>query len=168
MTALRRVLTDDLLATFHERAPRYDEENAFFAEDLDDLREVGYLRAAVPEELGGLGLTIQEVLAEQRRLAYWTPATALALNMHLYWTGSAADAHRRGDATFDWLLREGRVIAAGHGERGNDAVIDDSTTKAVPVDGGYRFTGRKVFTSLSPAWSRTRTRTRARVRRTPR
>ncbi|WP_288050434.1 AMP-binding protein, partial [Nocardia sp.] len=59
------------------------------------------------------------------------------------------------DTSLDWLAREvaaGKVIAAGHGERGNDLAIDDSTTGAVPVEGGYLVNGHKIFTSLSPAW----------------
>ena len=36
------VLSDDLLKTLHSRAAGYDRENAFFAEDLADLREAGY------------------------------------------------------------------------------------------------------------------------------
>lgn len=152
---LRTLLTDDLLKTLNERAAGYDRDNRFFAEDLADLREIGYLRIAVPEELGGLGFSLAEVVAEQRRLAYWAPATALGINMHLYWTGPAADAFHRGDRSVDWLSRavaDGKVIAAGHGEPGNDVAIDDSLTKAVRVDGGYRITGHKIFTSLSPAW----------------
>jgi len=38
-------------------------------------------------------------------------------------------------------------------EPGNDAVLFDSSTTAEPDgDGGYRFTGTKVSTSLAPAW----------------
>jgi len=33
-------------------------------------------------------------------------------------------------------------------------VLFDSLTTAAPVDGGYSFTGTKIFTSLSPAWTR--------------
>lgn len=148
-------LSDDLLKTFHERAAEYDRENSFFAPDLEDLRTAGYLKAAVPTELGGHGLSLEETLLEQRRLAYWAPATALGINMHLYWVGAAADAHHRGDRRHDWLLRDvvdGKVLAAGHGEPGNDVSIDDSLTVATRVDGGYQFSGHKVFTSLSPVW----------------
>lgn len=148
-------LTDELLVRVHARAADYDRDNRFFAEDLEDLRDAGHLRGPVPVELGGLGLTLAEVAHAQRRLAYWAPSTALALSMHLYWVGSAADRHRAGDRSLDWLLEEvaaGKVIAAGHGEPGNDTAIDDARTVAVPVEGGYRITGHKIFTSLAPAW----------------
>ena len=37
------------------------------------------------------GCSLAEVVREQRRLGSYAPATALAINMHLYWTGVAAD-----------------------------------------------------------------------------
>ena len=47
----------------------------------------------------------------------------------------------------------GKVFAAGHGEPGNDLGLAHSFVKATPLAGGsYRFDGRKIFTSLSPAW----------------
>ena len=56
------LLTDDLLARFAERAPRYDRENTFFTEDFDELRDAGYLTLAVPTELGGRGLSLADVM----------------------------------------------------------------------------------------------------------
>jgi len=154
--ARQSLLTDQLLAGFEARARRYDEQNVFFADDFRELREAGYLRLAVPEELGGFGLTLAEAVREQRRLAYHAAPTALAINMHLYWTGVAADLWRAGDTSLTWLLKEaarGQVFAAGHAESGNDIPVLLSTTKAERVDGGYRFTGRKSFGSLSPVWT---------------
>src|SRR5262245_49579106 len=109
-------LTDDVIARCGQRAATYDRENRFFAEDFEELRAAGYLVLAVPKELGGRGMSLAEVCREQRRLAYRAPATALATNMHLYWTGVAAELRRRGDASLEWLLREaaaGEVFAAG-------------------------------------------------------
>ena len=149
-------LTDDMLERFAERAPQYDSENRFFTEDFEELRASGYLLLAVPTELGGRGLSLAEVVRQQRRLAYYAAPTALAVNMHLYWTGVAADLLRAGDTSLTWLLKEaaqGEVFAAGHAESGNDIPVLLSTTKAERVEGGYRFTGRKSFGSLSPVWT---------------
>jgi len=154
---VRSVLTDDMLARFASRAAAYDRENRFFAEDFEELRASKYLLLPLPAEFGGAGLTLAEVCREQRRLAYHAPATALAVNMHLYWIGVAADLWRRGDASLEWLLREaaaGEIFAAGHAEGGNDIPLLLSTTKAERVDGGYKFTGRKHFGSLTPVWTR--------------
>jgi alkylation response protein AidB-like acyl-CoA dehydrogenase len=150
------LLTADLLARFDERTPVYDREHRFLTEDFEELRARGYLNAAVPVELGGAGLRFAEIQELQRRLAYVAPATALAVNMHFYWTGVAADLWRAGDASCEWILREstnGAVFAAGHGEAGNDIPVLLSSSAAERVDGGWEITGHKIFGSLSPVWT---------------
>jgi alkylation response protein AidB-like acyl-CoA dehydrogenase len=149
-------LTDEMLARFSTRAATYDRDNTFFTDDFEELRQSGYLRLAIPAEFGEAGLRLSEVVREQRRLSYHAAPTALAINMHLYWTGVAADLFRAGDTSQTWLLEEaarGEVFAAGHAESGNDIPVLLSTTKAERVEGGYRFTGRKAFGSLSPVWT---------------
>src|SRR5437762_14192292 len=79
-------LTDALIAQCGERAATYDRENRFFSEDFEALKAADYLKLAVPADLGGQGMSLLEVCHEQQRLAYRAPATALAINMHLYWT----------------------------------------------------------------------------------
>jgi alkylation response protein AidB-like acyl-CoA dehydrogenase len=151
------ILPDELLRRFAERCAGYDRENRFFHEDFDDLRNAGYLTMPVPKELGGAGLTLAEVCREQRRLGYYAPATALGVNMHLYWVGLVSDLWHQGDRSLEWLLREaieGEVFNAGHSERGNDLPVLLSTSKAERVDGGFRFTGHKMFGSLMPVWTR--------------
>jgi alkylation response protein AidB-like acyl-CoA dehydrogenase len=157
MQATTQILSDKLLHQFAERAGTYDRENRFFHEDFEDLRDAGYLTMPVPKELGGAGLTLAEVSREQRRLGYYAPATALGINMHVYWVGVAADLWRQGDRSLEWMLKEamaGEVFNAGHSERGNDLPVLLSTSKAERVDGGFRFSGHKMFGSLMPVWTR--------------
>src|SRR5579859_6125991 len=47
----QRVLSDELLQSFGQRAPTYDRENRFFTEDFEDLRLAAYLELAIPPEL---------------------------------------------------------------------------------------------------------------------
>ncbi|HEY8257713.1 MAG TPA: acyl-CoA dehydrogenase family protein [Gemmatimonadales bacterium] len=155
-TTSRQPLTEEMLLRFEQRAPIYDRDNRFFTEDYEELKASGYLTMGVPKELGGQGLTLAEVCREQRRLGSYAPADALAVNMHVYWTGLAADLWRQGDRSLEWLLRaaaNGEIFAAGHAESGNDLPVFLSTTKAERVDGGYRFYGRKHFGSLTPVWT---------------
>lgn len=150
-------LDDALIDRCGDRAATYDRENRFFTDDFEELRASGYLKMAIPADLGGGGMSLAEVIKEERRLAYRAPATALATNMHVYWTGVAADLRRMGDPSLEWLLKEaasGEVFAAGHGEPGNDLPLFLSTTRAERVEGGYRLYGRKMFGSLSPVWTR--------------
>ncbi len=152
-----RILPTEMLERFAQRAAVYDRENRFFTEDFEELRKSGYLTVNVPRELGGGGLNLPETCRQQRRLAWYAPATALGVNMHVYWIGVAADLWRAGDKSLEWMLREaiaGEVFAAGHSERGNDLPVLLSTTKAEKVSGGFRFTGHKMFGSLMPVWTR--------------
>lgn len=148
--------TDEMLARFAQRAPQYDQENRFFQEDFDELKAAGYFRAALPPEFGGPGLSLAEIGKLQRRLAYHAAPTALAVNMHFYWTGVFADLWRAGDTSVKTYLSEaadGEIFAAGHAESGNDIPVLLSTTRAERVNGGYKFTGKKSFGSLGPAWT---------------
>jgi alkylation response protein AidB-like acyl-CoA dehydrogenase len=140
-------LTPDLLARIRKRAPGYDRDNAFFAEDLDELRAAGYL---APRSL-------LDTARDQRLLAAHAPATALGINMHHVWAGVARVLHDRGDSSLDGVLRDaeaGELFAFGNSEPGNDLVLWDSLTRVDTVDGGFAFTGTKIFTSLAPAWTR--------------
>jgi alkylation response protein AidB-like acyl-CoA dehydrogenase len=149
------VLTPDLLARVRERAPGYDAANGFFFEDLAELREAGYLR---PRSLSAAS-------ADQRLLAAHAPATALGLTMHLVWMGVARDLVAAGDDSLQWVLDDcaaGELFAFAISEAGNDRVMTDSVTRAERVEpgertdgrGGWVVTGTKIFTSLSPAWTR--------------
>jgi len=156
-SAAPALLEAALLGRIRSRAAGHDAANTFPADDVAELAEAGYLRALVPARFGGLGLSLAQLAAEQTRLAAHAPATALAVNMHLVWTGVAKVMHERGDDALDFLLTEatqGQIFGFGVSEPGNDLVLFGSSTRAEPQPGGgYRFTGTKVFTSLSPVWT---------------
>lgn len=151
-----QLLDSALLERIGARAAQYDQGNSFFHEDLAELKAAGYLKAFVPEVLGGAGLNLQQYVHQHSELAARAPATALAINMHHYWVATAARLWADGDHSLEWVLREaaqGKIFAAGHGEPGSDAGLADSRVKATPLgNGGYRFEGHKVLTSLSPVW----------------
>lgn len=141
------------------RAANRDVRSTFSKADFDILRNCGYPIQAVPEELGGLGFPMSQVGCQQRRLAYWAPAAALALHSHLYWTGLAADLGQAGDPSLEWLLREaadGEVIAATHvdADDASDPSVVYRDLHAHPVDGGYCFTGHTGLGSPVAAWTR--------------
>ncbi|WP_076465341.1 acyl-CoA dehydrogenase family protein [Actinomyces mediterranea] len=151
-------LSDDLLARIHERAAAHDLDNTFPDEDLANLRDSGYLTAFVPKEYGGAGLTLEEIAAEQTRLAKAAPGTALGINMHQIIVGLGRHLVRNGNPRGEVILRDataGELYGFGISEPGNDLVLFGSITTAEPDgEGGYSFTGTKVFTSLAPAWTR--------------
>ena len=154
----RTVLSDELIERIRSRAADVDARNVFPEEDLADLRAAGYLGALVPEDRGGLGLSLADVSLLQQRLAEAAPATALAINMHLVWTGVAKVMQDRGIDDLRFVQEDaagGEVFAFGISEAGNDLVLFGSDTEAAPLpDGAYAFTGTKIFTSLGPVWTR--------------
>jgi len=151
-------LPDDLLERIRERAATHDRENTFPQQDLDELKDAGYLSILVPAELGGAGLGLEQAALLQQRLATASPATALAINMHLVWTGVAKVFSDRGVPGLEFVQRgavAGDVFAFGISEGGNDLVLFGSDTDAAPQPGGgYAFTGTKIFTSLAPVWTK--------------
>ena len=153
----REILTDEMLESFRARAAVHDRENTFPDDDLADLKAAGYLAILVPRELGGAGLGLAEASLLQQRLAGAAPATALAINMHLVWTGVAKVLADRGSDALRFVQEgaaAGEVFAFGISEAGNDLVLFGSGTDASPLpDGGYAFTGTKIFTSLAPVWT---------------
>src|SRR5262245_7841389 len=152
-----RSLSQETLLRFRERAARHDVDGRYAVEDLADLRAAGWFTAALPVDLGGLGLTLDQLAVEQRRMARYSPATALSTCMHHYWVGLAADLRRLGLPGADLIagyVGDGDILASGHAEVGNDIPLALSTTHANRVQGGWRITGRKMFGSLGPHWDR--------------
>lgn len=129
------------------RAPGYDNNNEFFTDDFVDLSTLGYL---APRPLS-------QLVADQRTLARYAPATALGVGMHLTWVGVANTLAASGDDSLQWVLEEakrGEVFSFGVSEAGNDRVLTDSVTAVTKTPEGYAYTGTKIFTSLSPVWTR--------------
>jgi alkylation response protein AidB-like acyl-CoA dehydrogenase len=151
------ILPDELLERFRERAAVHDRENTFPDDDLAELKAAGYPSILVPEALGGAGLGLAEASVLQQRLAGAAPATALAVNMHLVWTGVAKVLADRGVDALRFVQEgavAGEIFAFGISEAGNDLVLFGSDTDAAPgADGSYTFTGTKIFTSLAPVWT---------------
>ncbi len=151
-------LDSDLLAHIHERAADADAANTYPEKDLEELHGAGYLSAFVPTEFGGAGLSLTEIAAEQTALAKAAPGTALGINMHQIIVGLGRYLVANGNARGEQILRDavaGEVFGFGISEPGNDLVLFGSTTRAIATaDGGYSFEGTKIFTSLSPVWTR--------------
>ncbi len=130
-------------------ADRHDVEGSFVAEGIAAAKELGYLAAPVPTDLGGSGALTADIAAAQRILARACGSTALACSMHMHVVLAAAWRWRRGDHIVEPMLRkvadDGLVVASTGG-----ADWTRPTSVATPVDGGWRVNGRKTFASLAP------------------
>ena len=142
-------LADGLAAEFAERAGEHDRDGSFPFENYERMAEAGYLGLTVPEELGGMGANLRELLMAQEHLAGGCGSTALAVNMHVSPIGQLASLWRAsGDPKLESFLREaatGKIVYASMTAERGHSVLMKSNTVAEPVEGGYRVTGEKIF-----------------------
>jgi alkylation response protein AidB-like acyl-CoA dehydrogenase len=138
---------------FAKRADETTDEDKFVAENYALLKSSGLVEAGVPAELGGGGADVDELAAMLRTLAYHCGSTALAFSMHTHqvavpawrWTHQKAVA-----PVLEPLLKRivnEHIILLSSG--GSDWI--GGSGKAEKVDGGYRITARKIFSSGAPA-----------------
>jgi alkylation response protein AidB-like acyl-CoA dehydrogenase len=142
-------LAAELGARIAPLAAEHDRDGSFVAEHYAALRESGYTRLIVPEELGGLGASLRQTCYAQAELARYCGSTALAVNMHLYVVTTNVYRWKHGAPGADALLKrvanDGLILMTSGG---SDSLWPTAT--AVKVEGGYRVTGRKAFCSQAP------------------
>ena len=147
------------------RADRYDREAAFPYENYDDLRDAGFLALCIPESHGGLSADFVTYALVSEELARHCGSTALTFNMHtatMLLIGQIADDlsmsvdertthERRRIDVWREVVENGTIHAQPFSEGRAPGETEGFATQAVPVDGGYRVSGRKIFASLSEA-----------------
>jgi alkylation response protein AidB-like acyl-CoA dehydrogenase len=130
-----------------------DESDNFVADNYAALKTSGLVEAAVPAELGGGGANIYELAEMLRTLAQHCSSTALAFAMHthLVTVPSWRWSHQKVAAVEPLLKRIAaeKIFLSTSG--GSDWVA--GAGKAERVEGGYKITARKVFSSGAPAGS---------------
>lgn len=136
---------------FAKRTVEMDETDTFVAENYAALKSAGLVEAGVPAELGGGGHSVDELAAMLRELAHHCSSTALAFSMH---------THQVAIPAWRWVNQKAlpvepllkriaaeRIIILSSG--GSDWIAGSG--KAEKVDGGYKITARKIFSSGAPA-----------------
>ena len=141
----------ELGPVFAERAESATDEDQFVADNFASLKAAGLVEAGVPAELGGGGATVDELAEMLRIIGYHCGSTALAFSMHTHQVAIPAWRWRvQKVSALEPLLKRvaaERLILLSSG--GSDWI--GGSGKAEKVDGGYRITARKVFSSGSPA-----------------
>lgn len=131
-----------------ERAAQHDRSGDFVAENYVDLKRAGLLSAAIPADLGGGGATHTEICSMLRELGRHCGSTSLALSMHTHLVAAAVWRHLHGMPA-EALLRNvaaKNLVLVSTGA--SDWLQSNGTLER--VDGGYRFSGVKIFGSGSP------------------
>jgi indole-3-acetate monooxygenase len=143
-------VASELGAIFARRATEATDEDAFVAGNFALLKEHGLVEAGVPTELGGGGASIDELAAMLRTVGYHCGSTGLAFSMHTHQVAIPAWrwTHQKVAAVEPLLRRIGkeRIFLLSSG--GSDWI--GGSGKAEKVEGGYRITARKIFSSGAP------------------
>ncbi|OXS52611.1 acyl-CoA dehydrogenase [Cohnella sp. CIP 111063] len=156
----RAAWAEQLAARFAERAERHDREGSFPFENFAELREAGYLKITVPQQYGGDELSLYDLVQLQERLAYGDGSTALAVGWHVGQTLHFRMSGKWPQPLFADLcrsiVRDGTMINtfASEAASGSPSRGGRPETTAVRADGGWRITGRKTFSTLSPILDR--------------
>ncbi|MBR0650557.1 acyl-CoA dehydrogenase [Roseomonas terrae] len=130
-------------------AARHDEEDSFVEEGFRALKAAGFFKALVPAELGGLGADYRDICNAIRRIGMQCGSTALAFSMHTHLVAVPAWRWRHEKAPVEGLLKRVAaedlvLISSG----GSDWL--PSNGRAEKVEGGFRVTAKKVFSSGCP------------------
>lgn len=151
-------------ARFAPRAGALDRDAVFPTENYRDLHDAGLLAVCVPTAEGGLGADFKTYMLAAAEIGRFCGATALTWNMHVcscLWTGALADdlemtpedqaTHgRRRRLHYRRIVEDGAIYSQPFSEGGAAAAgVVPFSTKAVPVEGGWRITGKKIFASLA-------------------
>ena len=135
-----------------KRAETAPDEDVYVADNIALLKSAGLVEAGVPAELGGGGADVDELAAMLRTLGYHCGSTGLAFSMHTHQVAIPAWRWRHQKAVapvVEPLLKRiagERIMLLSSG--GSDWL--NGSGKAEKVEGGYRITARKVFSSGAP------------------
>jgi alkylation response protein AidB-like acyl-CoA dehydrogenase len=141
-------IVHELGPTFATRAAAHDANDSFVADNYADLKKRKLFSAGVPAELGGGGASHAELSAILRHMAHYCGSTALALSMHTHLLAATVWRWRQGHPVEPLLKRvaaeETILISSG----GSDWLASSGTAER--VNGGFRITARKIFSSGCP------------------
>ena len=137
---------DAIIGDIAARSAIHDADDTYVEESLAQLKLAGFLKAHVPAELGGWGLSHRETGRLIRRIAAACGSTGLTYSMHSHLVALAAWRWRNEGAPTDGLLRrvaneDLALVSSG----GSDWL--KSAGSAEKVEGGFRITAKKAFAS---------------------
>jgi alkylation response protein AidB-like acyl-CoA dehydrogenase len=149
-------LAEPLAQRFAARAAAHDREGSFPFENFAELREANLHALTVPEEHGGLGANELEYALVLERLAWGDASTALVLGMHCSNLGILVEGGlwpERLPGLCREVVTQGALVNAAQAEpelgSPSHGGVPATTARRAP-DGGWRVTGRKIYTTGAP------------------
>lgn len=146
----------ELAERFAARAPLHDREGSFPFENIQDLKDSGYVKLTVPREYGGEEISLYEMLLMQEQLGRGDGSTALSIGWHMGLMLHYRTTRSWPEELFRSFCREvvekGTLLNHFSTERSSGSPSRGGTpqTTAVKTEGGWLLSGRKTFSTLSP------------------
>jgi acyl-CoA dehydrogenase len=144
-----QALAAELGASLAQNAQENDKNGLFTTQNYALLREHGFFKIAIPQDLGGAGATHAQLCGVIREIGRHCGSTALSYSMHTHPVALNVFKHLRGDEKATATLRkivDNDLVIAGTGA--NDWL--ESSGEMTAVEGGFRVTAHKHFVSGSP------------------
>jgi alkylation response protein AidB-like acyl-CoA dehydrogenase len=146
-------LANELAQQFAARAGEADRLGKLPAEDVQALKESGYLGLSIPTEFGGWGCLMPDCLAAHLALAQGSASTAIVAGMPLHIFGSAREDNPWTDEAYEQLCwavtREQALInsVASEPQLGSPSRGGLPATTAERIDEGWLVNGHKTWTT---------------------
>src|SRR5208282_5482501 len=127
-----------LAPIIREHADRAEREAQMPREVADAFHQAGFFRVGLPRDMNGGDLTIPDTLRLCEEVSRIDGSTGWNLAIL---AGGPLFGYNLSRAAFEKIYGEPRGVSAGS--------LNPATTRVIPVEGGWRFSGRATYASAS-------------------
>lgn len=143
-------------AEFRSRSAETDEQAKFPMENIQELVGMGYTSLPLTEEFGGEGIGIYDLVLFQETIASFDGATGLSIGWHMGTVGELYEKKLWSEDRLRFFAKEvldGALVnrALSEAQTGSPTRGGRPGTTAVKKDDRWVISGRKGYTSMSPA-----------------
>lgn len=143
-------------ASFSSYSKEIDEKSRFPMENIQSLIDMGYTSLPLPKEYGGEGISITDMVLFQETISSFDGATGLSIGWHQSVVGELYEKKlwdKRELNLFAQQVMKGALVnrAASEAQTGSPTRGGRPGTAAEKKAGKWIVSGRKIFTTMSPA-----------------
>ncbi|MDN5710621.1 MAG: acyl-CoA/acyl-ACP dehydrogenase, partial [Planococcus sp. (in: firmicutes)] len=152
----RMDILNETVAPFTERAAHNDLEREFPFDNFNELKAINYPALTIPEEYGGAGISLSEMLRYQEAISRADGSTGLSIGWHMGIVKDLGETSKWDEsvlvALFDDIKARGALInnCATEKQTGSPTRGGKPSTTARKVGDSWVIDGRKSFTSMAP------------------
>lgn len=139
-------------SSFSEQSDRLSK---FPKENIEKLVEMGFTALTLPEQYGGAGASVSDMVLFQETLARYDSATALAIGWHQGVVGELYENRKWTEeqlALFAEEIKNGALVnrTVTEAQTGSPTRGGRPQTAAVRSENGWVISGEKTFTTMAP------------------